>query len=123
MKVKYVYLLFIQHTGCIMWKEHFFHKKNNADTVPVLKKIYHEHKCGRCLATMFFIFNLYMFDWGYPLRTYTMHDVSDIIFPRRILYKESNYCVFVFILASVPHCLFLATVVIQDLLDNFDTSR
>ena len=47
---------------------------------------------------------------GYPLRTYTMCHVSDIIFPRRISYKESNYC-FCFILASVPHCLFPATVV------------
>ena len=78
---------------CLYYVEHFFRKKNNADTVPVLKKIYDEHKCGRCLATMLLIFNLYMFDWGYPVRTYTMHNVSDIIFPKRILYKESNYCV------------------------------
>ena len=45
-----------------------------------------------------------------------MRHVSDIIFPRRILYKESNYCAFVFILASLPHCLFPATAVAQDLL-------
>ena len=60
-----------------------------------------------------------MFDWGYTLRTYRKCLVSDIIVPRRILYKESNYCVFVFVLASVSHCLFLATVVVQDLFDEF----
>ena len=48
-----------------------------------------------------------------------MCHVSDIIFPRQILCKESTYCVFVFVLASVPHCLFPATVVAQDLFDEF----
>ena len=48
-----------------------------------------------------------------------MRHVSDIIFPRQILCKESNYCVFVFVLTSVLHCPFLATVAVQDLFDEF----
>ena len=70
------------------------------------------------VVTMAQFYNLGMLDWGYPLRTYTMRHVSDIIFPTRILYKESN-CVFVFVLTSVLHCLFPVTVVAQDLFDEF----
>ena len=39
--------------------------------------------------------------------------------PKANFMQGSNYCVFVFILASVPHCLFPATVVAQDLFDEF----
>ena len=53
------------------------------------------------------------------LRTYTTHGVSDIIVSRRILYKESNYCVLVFVLANMPHYLFPATAIVQDLFDEF----
>ena len=167
MKVKYVYLLFIQCTYCIMWKEHFFVKRTMQILCLFWRKymmnIDHKMSCKNVSSSLWkvlwlwLIFNLgqvqtpcftwaesnasennplfslisirfgsceerrlnlalCMLDWGYPLRTYTMRHVSDIIFPRRILYKESNYCVFVFILASVLHCLFPATVVAQDLL-------
>ena len=45
----FILLLFIQYTSCIMWKEHFLicetkcslsGKNDNAETEPVLKKIY-----------------------------------------------------------------------------------
>ena len=52
---------------CLYYVEHFFRKKNNADTVPVLKKIYDEHKCGRCLATMFY-FQLIHVRLGIPCK-------------------------------------------------------
>ena len=49
----------------------------------------------------------------------TMCDVNDIIVPREILYKESNNRVFVFVLTSVPCCLFPAAMVVQDTFDQF----
>ena len=119
------YLLFIQYTGCIMRKDHFFIKRTMQIMCLFWSKymMNTDHKCVRCLVMMFLFFFMkgvvttahfqLMHAW---LRTYAMRHVSDIIFPRRILYKESNYCAFVFILASLPHCLFPATAVAQDLL-------
>ena len=48
-----------------------------------------------------------------------MHDINNIILPRQNLYKESNNHVSVFVLASMPHCLFPATILVQDIFDEF----
>ena len=70
--------------------------------------------CERCCA-YWLVFNLHlcMFDWGFPLRTHITCDISDIIVPRLII------CVFVFVLVSMAHCLFPATVVTQDFFEEF----
>ena len=47
-----------------------------------------------------------------------MCNVSDVFVRKRSSYKDSNYCVFVFVLASMLHCLFPATVAVQDLFDE-----
>ena len=48
-----------------------------------------------------------------------MHDVSDIITQGKFYLKNQIIVLCVFVLASVPHCLFPATVVIQDVFDEF----
>ena len=57
-----------------------------------------------------------MLDWEYPLMAYTMRHVSDNISQAKF-YTKNQIIVFVFIIASVLHCLFLATEVVQDLFD------
>ena len=47
-----------------------------------------------------------------------MCNVSNIIVPRQILYKESIYLVIVYVLASAPCWLFPAAIVV-DLFDEF----
>ena len=57
-----------------------------------------------------------MLDWEYPLMAYTMRHVSDNISQAKF-YRKNQIIVFVFIIASVLHFLFLATEVVQDLFD------
>ena len=56
---------------------------------------------------------------GILFKDMTMYDINNLILPRQILYKESNNHVIVFVLASVPCCLFPATIVVQDIFEEF----
>ena len=66
-------------------------------------------------------FQLMQVQPGILLKDLKMHGANNIIVPRWILYKESNNCVFVFVLASVASSLYPAAIVVQDSFDEFNS--